>query len=365
MARTDVAAKTLLSKPAVSGIIEELIAEGLVVETGVGESTVAGGRPKTLLDFDVTTEGYLGIHIGVDHTTVVVTDGRTDTLASRSCVSTIGAPKESVEQVQRLARAALKSAGMPKQRIRRAAVTLPGLVDRTSGICTIAPNLGWRNFPITQSISEALSVTADGYNITQAAAFAEARVGVATGVKTFVWLYVGSGVGSAIMHEGQLVYGTRGFSGEIGHCRITDDPKRCHCGKKGCLEVFTSGPAIAKSARRSNISEVIDAAQRGDKRSLTALRDAGHLLGRGASYLVNILNPELVVVGGEVSVAADLLLNPLRDSLHQDALESDRIPVVASSVSGDSALAGAVLLAFDAAEHAESQVVASQTLTTA
>jgi predicted NBD/HSP70 family sugar kinase len=167
-------------------------------------------------------------------------------------------------------------------------------------------------------------------------------------------------VGSALVHDGQLVYGTRGFAGEIGHCRISDDPTRCHCGKRGCLEVFTSGPAIAKSVGRSCVREVIDAAIKGDEQSLAALRDAGHLLGQGVSYLVNILNPELVVVGGEVSDAAELLLDPLRATLHEDALEADRVPVVGSGVPGDSALAGAVLLAYDAAEQAESQVVASQ-----
>src|SRR5437868_3297637 len=100
MARTEVAQRTLLAKPTVSGIVDGLIADGLVFETGVGETTAAGGRPPTLLDFDARTEAYLGIHIGVDHTTVAVADGRAEVLASRSCESALGAPERSVEHVR-------------------------------------------------------------------------------------------------------------------------------------------------------------------------------------------------------------------------------------------------------------------------
>jgi N-acetylglucosamine repressor len=349
MARTDVARRTLLAKPTVSGIVDELIAEGLLVETGVGETTAAGGRPPTLIDFDARTEAYLGIHIGVDHTTVAVADGRAEVLARRTCASARGAPERSVEHVRRLARAALRDADMPTNHVRRAAVAVPGLVDRAGGVCTIAPNLHWRDVHLAQAIGEALSVPADAYNSTQASALAEARHGVATHARTFVWLYVGSGVGSAIVHDGRLVYGTRGFAGEIGHCRVVENGPRCHCGKRGCLEVFTSGPAIADAAGHAGVREVIDAAFDGDMAARSALRDAGHLLGLGTSYLVSILNPELVVVGGEVSRAGGFLLAPLRATLHEDVLEPEQVPVVMTGLTGDAALAGAVLLAFDGA----------------
>ena len=347
MARTEVAQRTLLAKPTVSGIVDELIADGVVVETGVGETT--GGRPPTLLDFDARTEAYLGIHIGVDHTSVAVADGRAQVLARRTCDSAVGAPERSVGHVRRLARTALRDAGMTTQDVRHAAVALPGLVDRSSGVCTIAPNLEWRDVPIAHAIGEAIAVPTDAYNSTQASALAEARHGVATHARTFVWLYVGSGVGSAIVHDGQLVYGARGFTGEIGHCRVVDDGPRCHCGKRGCLEVFTSGPAIADAASRASVREVIEAASDGDDLARDTLRAAGHLLGLGTSYLVSILNPELVVVGGEVSPAGDLLLEPLRAALHEDVLEPEQVPVVATGLTGDPALAGAVLLAFEGA----------------
>jgi N-acetylglucosamine repressor len=357
MARTDVARRTLLGKPTISRIVDELIADGLVFETGIRETTAAGGRPPTLLDFDARTEAYLGIHIGVDHTTVAVADGRAEVLASRTCDSAVGEPERSVAHVRRLARAALRDADMPARRVRGAAVVVPGLVDRSSGVCTIAPNLDWRDVPIAQVLGVALSVPTAAYNSTQASALAEARQGVATDARTFVWLYVGSGVGSAIVQDGQFVYGTRGFAGEIGHCRVADDGPRCHCGKRGCLEVFTSGPAIAEAAGQPGVREVINAAFDGDVAARAALRDAGHRLGLGTSYLVSILNPELVVVGGEVSPAANFLLDPLRATLHEDVLEPEQVPVVATGLTGDAALAGAVLLACDRATQAGDEPV--------
>jgi len=347
MARTEVAQRTSLAKPTVSGIVDELLAERVVFETGVGETT--GGRPRALLDFDARTEAYLGVHVGVDHTTVAVADGRADVLSLHTCESVLGAPEQSVAQVRDLAQRALREADLPAGRVRRVAVAVPGLVDHSTGVCRIAPNLGWRDFSLAHAVRESLGVATDAYNSTQASALAEARYGIARDIGTFVWCYVGSGVGSAIVHDGQLVYGTRGFAGEIGHCRVVDDGPRCHCGKRGCLEVFTSGPAIARAAQRSDVRDVIDAALDGDAHALTSLRDAGNLLGLGASYLVSILNPQLVVVGGEVSAAGDMLLEPLRAALHEDVLEPEQVPVVGSTLTGDPALTGAVLLAY---EHA-------------
>jgi predicted NBD/HSP70 family sugar kinase len=138
---------------------------------------------------------------------------------------------------------------------------------------------------------------------------------------------------------------------------VADDGPQCHCGKYGCLEVYTSAEAIAGAARDAGVpsrtktprlSDVVRAARDGHEGALRVLDDAGHMLGLGASYLVGILNPELVVVGGESAEAFDFLLEPLRGALAQDALEAEQVPVVASGVEGDAAVVGAVLLAFEA-----------------
>jgi predicted NBD/HSP70 family sugar kinase len=357
VARTDVARRTALAKPTVSAIVDELLAEGLVREVGVGKSSAAGGRPPTFLDYDVERDAYVGIHVGVDRTTVAVADGRGAVVVERSCKSAIGSPTRSIAHVTELLEVALADAKISRRTLRHATVALPGLVDRDTGVCVLAPNLRWRDVPVGQLFGDALRVPVDVWNTPHASAFAEARHGAARDVGTFVWLSVGPGVGSAIVQDGELVTGTRGFAGEIGHCRVADDGPRCHCGKRGCLEVYTSAAAIGRAAsaaavpsrtRTPRLHDVVRAARDGHAGALHVLDDAGHMLGLGTSYLVGILNPELVVVGGEASEAFEFLLDPLRRALAEDALEAERVPVVASTIEGDAGVAGAVLLAFEA-----------------
>jgi predicted NBD/HSP70 family sugar kinase len=357
VARTEVARRTSLAKPTVSAIVDELLADGVVHEVGVGKSTAAGGRPPTFLDFDVTRDAYVGVHVGVDMTTVAVADGRGTVLARCSRKSAIGSPARSLEHVEALLDDALAAAKVRRRTLRHATIVLPGLIDRETGVCVLAPNLGWRDVRVVELFGDALKLPVTVWNTPHASAFAESRQGAAHHVDTFVWLYVGPGVGSAIVQDGELVTGTRGFAGEIGHCRVADDGLQCHCGKYGCLEVYTSAEAISRAAadarvpsrtKTPRLADVVRAARDGHEGALGVLDDAGHMLGLGTSYLVGILNPELVVVGGESAEAFEFLLEPLRRALAQDALEAEQVPVVASSIEGDAAVAGAVLLAYEA-----------------
>jgi predicted NBD/HSP70 family sugar kinase len=357
LARTEVAQRTSLAKPTVSAIVDELLAEGLVLEVGVGKSSAAGGRPPTYLDLDVTRDAYVGVHIGVYETTVAIADGRGTIVAQRSRKSATGSPTRSLEHVAALLDDALAEAYVARRTIRHATIAVPGLVDRETGVCVLAPNLGWTDVPVAKLFGDALRIPVTVWNTPHASAFAEARLGAARDVDTFVWLYVGPGVGSAIVQDGALVTGTRGFAGEIGHCRVADDGPRCHCGKYGCLEMYTSAGAIADAAKEAGVpsrrrtptfDDVVRAAREGHEGARRVLDDAGHMLGLGSSYLVSILNPELVVVGGEAADAFDFLLDPLRGALAQDALEAEQVPVVASGVVGDAGVVGAVLLAFEA-----------------
>jgi predicted NBD/HSP70 family sugar kinase len=362
VARTDVARRTSLAKPTVSAIVDELLAEGLVHEVGVGKSTAAGGRPPTYLDFDVKRDAYVGIHIGVDTTTVAVANGRGDVVAECSRKSAIGSPTRSLAHVEGLLDEALAAAKIRRRTIRHATVVLPGLIDRESGVCVLAPNLGWQGVAVVELFGDALEVPVTAWNTPHASAFAESRQGAARDVGTFVWLYVGPGIGSAIVQDGALVTGTRGFAGEIGHCRVADDGPQCRCGKYGCLEMYTSAEAISRAAadvgvpartKTPRLTDVVRAARNGHAGARQVLLDAGHMLGLGTSYLVGILNPELVVVGGESAEAFEFLLDPLRGALAQDALEAEQVPVVASALDGDAGVAGAVLLAFEAGVAAE------------
>jgi predicted NBD/HSP70 family sugar kinase len=275
-------------------------------------------------------------------------------VTTRTVATVTGDPDRTFRDIGRLTRAALRASGVPPELVANATVALPGLVDR-HGHCTIAPNLGWREVPVADRVASLLGVPTTAVNSTQASAYAESIEGVARDARSFVWLYVGSGIGSALVEDGALVQGSSGFAGEIGHCRVSDEGPLCRCGKRGCLEVFAAAPAILAAARRARrrgsspplatVADVVQAASTGDTGTRDVLQAAGRWLGLGTSYLVSILNPELVVVGGEAALAGDLLLDPLRTTLAVDALTAEQVPVVASTLPGDAALRGAGLVA--------------------
>jgi predicted NBD/HSP70 family sugar kinase len=165
--------------------------------------------------------------------------------------------------------------------------------------------------------------------------------------------------------DGQLFSGTKGFSGEIGHCPIVDDGPLCSCGLRGCLETLASGKAIeriaAEAARGSEPTQlsdhsgpfdaavVLDAARAGDAVAQRILRDVGQHLGVGLSYLINVLDPELVVLGGRVMEAADFILEGARASVARHTLRSSKVEVVASTLGDRAGLIGSVLSAMDQA----------------
>lgn len=363
VSRTELARRSKLTKPTVSAIVDELITDGIVREVGFGESVSGGGRPARLLEFNDASAAYLGIHFGVRATTVAVADARGTIRMLRGRPSLLGSPARSLKALRPLIADALQAAKVPRARIEGAGATVPGLIDQETGMCVLAPNLGWRDFPLRQALTDEIGVPTVVNNITQAAAVAEGRLGAARGARSFVWLYVGSGVGSGIVVDGRIFYGRRGFSGEIGHCPVIEDGPPCACGRRGCLETVASAMALTRAAEAAIASKVptvmsemeapldaaaiAEAARDGDAVARRILADASEHIGRGLSYLVNVLNPEMIVVGGSVAQAGEELLGPVRASLARHALLPKGIAVVPSSLGDRAELTGAVLLAMD------------------
>jgi predicted NBD/HSP70 family sugar kinase len=250
ISRPELARRSGLTKPTVAAIIEDLIGEDIVRELGFSDSAGAGGRPARLLEFNADSAAYLGIEFGVEETLVAVADGRG---AIRSVVASpaLKNPDRAMATLPELVGSALKTSRLPRARLQAVGACVPGLVDQTSGTCRLAPNLGWKEYPLRSELERTLRRPVVVTNITQTAAIAEGRLGAARGVQAFIWLYLGSGVGSGIVLKGRPFTGTRGFAGEIGHCRISDKDVPCGCGKAGHLESFASKNAVLEAARRA------------------------------------------------------------------------------------------------------------------
>jgi N-acetylglucosamine repressor len=369
VSRTDLARRSALTKPTVSAIVDMLLDEGIVREVGFGVSPSRKGRRSRLLELNDDAVAFVGMHFGVRQTTVAVADARGQIRTRTTHRSFRGQPGQAIRIVPSLVTAALREAKLPRSRLQGIGVAIPGLVDQATGTCVLAPNLRWYDVPLRGELSRALRAPVIVRNITQAAAVAEGRLGSARGVRSFAWVYVGTGVGAALVADGRVLYGKNGFSGELGHCAVHGNPALCGCGRTGCIETVASGTAIEAAARASTKGIVVPAsnganprkidaqavaiaARAGDEEARRILAHAGEYLGMGISYLLNLFNPEMVVLGGRVIQAGNYLLDPVRASVSAHAMRGEGIPIALSTVGDDIMLRGAVLLAMEG-DHVE------------
>lgn len=244
-----------------------------------------------------------------------------------------------------------------------------GLVDRERGIVRMSPNLpAWRDVPLSSALEERLGLRTLVENDANAAAYAEFVVGAARGATNAVMLTIGTGVGGGIVLEGKLYRGSHGTAGEIGHSPIDVDGPPCSCGASGCLESLSSAASITRrvagliaSGRASSLEAVAaardltardvgEAAAAGDAVAAEALAAAGSALGAGLTTVAQILDPDVIVIGGGVAAVGERLLAPARREMMARVQGRDfRAPRIVPAELGDAAgVVGAALLARDA-----------------
>jgi glucokinase-like ROK family protein len=363
VSRTDLARRSALTKPTVSAIVEDLLARNIVHEVGYGKTVGGGGRRARLLEFNDASAAYLGLRFGVRSTGVGVADARGALRAMREVPSVPGDPERGIADALALVDQVLAEAGVPKDRLQACGVTMAGLVAQSSGVVELAPNLGWKRVSVRTQLEQALGMPVVVSNVTAAGALAEGRVGAARGVRSYVWVYVGTGVGAGIVIDGRVFRGHAGYSGEIGHCPVVLDGPQCTCGLRGCLEAVASGWAIRAAAERAvkegeptllaepahplDARGVADAARAGDAVAQRILANVGSYLGMAISTLVNLIDPEMVVLGGSVMSASDHIIGAVRESMAKHTLHGESVNIVPSALGDQAGLIGAVMGAVD------------------
>ena len=240
----------------------------------------------------------------------------------------------------------------------------PGPLDRARGVVIVTPNLGWRDFPLRDEVANRVNLPATLDNDANCATLGEWWCGAAKGGRNVVGMTIGTGIGGGLILDGKLYHGSSDAAGEIGHTTIDSTGRRCKCGNYGCLEAYTSGPAIAMRAREvlegdedSMLTKMVDgdmskitaqtvfeASKRGDAVALEVVRDTAHFLGVGVSNLINIFNPDIFVIAGGVTQAGDLLFDPLRAEVRRRAFKPsvDACRIVAGSLPLSAGVVGAV-----------------------
>lgn len=247
-------------------------------------------------------------------------------------------------------------------------VVAPGPLDPWRGVVWEAPNIPcWRDYPLKDIIQQRLGAPTLVGNDANAAALAEQRFGAGQGKANLVYVTISTGIGGGVIVNGQLLLGAHGLAGEIGHIKLEPNGPPCGCGDHGCLESLASGPSIARQARQriragesSRVLEqahgdaeaitakiVNQAAQAGDALAIDVFRQAGVYLGLGLVTLLHLFDPDIVVVGGSVSKAGDLLLGPAQEVVRQRSM-TDRYwcntPIVRAALGDDVGLLGALAL---------------------
>lgn len=337
--RADVVRTTGLSPTTVSAIVSELIESGLINEVGEGKSS--GGRPPLLLRIDDKRNYIVGLKVTRFGISIAVTDLRAEVLHSELVeLDGLGAAEldghpfgssratevDPVSVLDRLCLAtadAARKAGVDLDQVVGIGIGLAGLVEAGTGVCRYSPAFGWRNVavagPIAQRLGRPVLIDNDVNTLT----VAEQWFGRGHGVDDFVVVTVGEGVGAGLVIDGKLCRGAGGAAGEIGHLPIGGSTVRCRCGQRGCLEALSSDHAvrryIAEALERGEpsslalpgtssltMNEVREAAEAGDAVAAKALEKAGHMLGVGIATLVNLLNPRLVILSGEGTLAGPL-----------------------------------------------------------
>ena len=220
-------------------------------------------------------------------------------------------------------------------------VGAPGPLDTKRGIVLLTPNLGWVNLPLRQIIHERLGLPAALDNDANCAVLGEWWMGAARGTRNAIGITIGTGIGGGIIVDGKLYHGASDCAGEIGHTTIDTEGRRCKCGNYGCLEAYASGPNIAMRAveeikagavsrladyvggdlRQVTAQTVYQAAHDGDQLALEVVNDTAKFLGVGIANLLNVFNPEVVVVCGGVTLAGDRLFDPLRREVARRAFK--------------------------------------------
>lgn len=340
VSRVEIAQALGVSRATVSTIVDALIASGLVVEQGSGISR--GGRRPIVLRINPDAGRVVGIDIGASHVLVVLADLCGKILYEAEVSFDIAhGPDACLPQIAQEAEAVLGREAAARERLLAIGVGVPGPVIAARGMVSSPPLMpGWDGYPIREFFQARWARPTLVDNDADLGALGEWSFGAGRGEANLAFIKIGTGIGCGLLLDGRLYHGVVGTAGEIGHVTISQDGPPCKCGNYGCLEAMAGGRAIAQRAQlailagqRTSLVEhnhnheltardVALAAQAGDAVSQQLLNDAGRHIGSALASLINLLNPGLVLIGGRVAEAGDILLNPIREAVEHRSLRA-------------------------------------------
>jgi len=352
LSRAAVAAATGLSRGTVAAAAGALLANGLVEETAP-RPTGGLGRPAVLLRLSRQAGLAAGLDVGKRHVRVAVSDLGQDVLGERLVEVAPDLPAgDALDLAVGLLDEVLAEAGAPRAALLGAGLAVPGPLHTRTGVlgsATILP--GWVGVRPVQEVQRRLAVPVRADNDANLGALAEWTWGAGRGCDDLAYLKLATGIGCGLVVGGRPCRGTGGTAGEIGHLVVVPDGPVCRCGNRGCLETVAGTEAVRDLLRPAlgdlPVAHVVDRALAGDAASRRVLGDTGALVGQAVASLVNLLNPALLVVGGPLAAAGDVLLGPLGQAVRRSAIPSaaEDLQVVPSALGDRAEVLGALALA--------------------
>ncbi|ABF87082.1 transcriptional regulator, ROK family [Myxococcus xanthus DK 1622] len=360
ISRAEIARRTELSPSTVSAIVADLERSGLVRSIGAGVSR--GGRRPTLIGFCDDAFSLIGVEMGATHVTAALTDLRGRVRAYRHASHAVREdPKGTLQKVRELVQEVLDAERVPRRSVAGMGIAVPSPVH-PSAPGKLSPLLvpAWRDYDVQESLRSAFGLPVFVDNDANLGALSECYWGAGVNGEDLAYIKLATGIGSGHIIHGDVYRGAGGTAGEISHMAVDSSGPQCVCGLRGCLVTLIGSAALLERARELmgrkdkralTVRELVEGARAGEPAARQVIDGLGHYLGIAVAGLLNLLNPAIVVLGGEISSVGDLLLDPLRASVRKRALSTSMAETrIVTSALGDRAIAvGAATLVLQAA----------------
>lgn len=357
--------KIHLSTPTITRAIDDLISNEFLIEEGIGNSS--GGRRPSLYGLNPSARYVLGIDISRFYISLGFFDFNNKPVKE---IKIIPEGLETTSDILSLLKTHvkdfIKETGIDEKKLMGIGIALPGLIDVNTGI---SYSYLKDDQPASKQFESILGHPVFVENDTTVMALGEQAFGLAQGKQNVLCLNIGSGIGLGLILNGKLYKGTSGYAGEFGHIQVDPEGELCYCGKIGCLETLASGKVMIRKARKAiengattsiskivgndlskiNIETVLQAAQLGDQFAISALSDIGEHMGRGIAVLIHLFNPELIIIGGEMTNADNYIIDPIQQNLNKYTIAKIRrdAQIVISGLGKNAGLMGAVALVME------------------
>jgi glucokinase-like ROK family protein len=366
MSRLDLSSRADLSPSTVTNMTSEMIKDGVLIEKGVEESL--GGRPRTILTINPEYGYLVGIDLGETHVQLELFDLTLNKLGtSREPIlfngDTADKPKKYVEIIAANLEKLVASSGIRRESVIGVGIGVPGVVEHDGQVNVAAPIWAWKSIGLLKMLEERLGLPVYIDNGAKAMALAESRFGAGRGVQELAVILLGTGIGAGIITKGALYRGATNSAGEWGHTKIELNGRACRCGSNGCLESYAGAPGIIATYNElapqhplpagdeiASMNQLLQAYRQKDPLACQVFESTSQALGAGIANLVNLFNPEKIVIGGWVGMlVGEAILEDIIQFIKEYALpsSSERLQIGLCQFGQDAICTGAACLVLE------------------